>query len=110
MAVRTKQLATGTITNANATLYTAAADETTILKYVTLFNPSATTATRVRVRLVTPGGTRLLFFPNMAAQEMLRHDVWVVMNPGDAIDGFSALAANNVEYTLSGTELEGVAD
>lgn len=110
MAVRTKQLAEGTFTNSNVTIYTCPTGETTIVKYVTLFNPSASTATTVRVRLVTAGGARTFIRQEIPIQTAVRIDSWLVMEPGDTIDALATAAGINVEYTLSGAELEGVAD
>lgn len=110
MGVRTKQLGQGVFANANTTLCTAAAGETVIVKFVTLYNPSTTTATVVRLRAVIGASQRIVWRESLAAQEARQIDLWLVLQPGDSLDAFSVLAANNVEYTVSGTELEGVAD
>jgi hypothetical protein len=110
MAVRTKRLAAGSFNTATVSPYTVPVDETAILKYLTLHNPSATTAATVTSRVSVSGSQRTWLVVTLAAGEARQFDIWMVLMPTESIQLVSSLAGNNIAYVLSGTELEGVAD
>lgn len=109
MAVRSKRLAGGSFNTVTATVYTAPDGETAILKYLTLHNPGAA-ASVVTSRMVVGGSPRTWFKRSLAADEAIQLDLWACLQPGEAITFIASLAGTNIAYTLSGTELEGVAD
>jgi hypothetical protein len=111
MAVRTKQLASGRSTSATpAVVYTVPAGETAIVKSWNLFNINATTGTLVQILVDTATNNQTVYTEiNMAARTRVAELAWLVLPPGAEI-AISNSAAVGVNFWISGTELEGVAD
>jgi hypothetical protein len=110
VAVRTKQLANGVATTTLTTVYTVPAGETCILKSLAAYNPTGGATTALFLRAVIGGNNRgLLLLPGMAANSSLYGEVWIVLMAGDSLQ-ISATPSSAVQFVLSGTELEGVAD
>jgi hypothetical protein len=111
VAVRTKRLASGRITTATATVvYTCPTGETAIVKQIWLFNVNATVSNEVGVLfdLATNAQTPL-WEDTLVAREGLWLDLWTVLLPGDRI-GLKTSVAGGINFLVSGTELEGLAD
>jgi len=111
MPVRTKLLASGRSTSATATVvYTVPADETCILKWIRLANVSASTSSEVIIAIDTAANNLTTYQRvTLAAQTGIGIELWQVLQPGMEI-AISNVAAVGVNYWLSGSELEGVAD
>jgi len=111
MAVRTKLLASGRNTSATAVVvYTVPLLETAIVKQIVLFNINTTTATTLQLLMDTAANNQTVWAElAMASRLHLRLDMWQVLQPGMEI-ALANTAAVGVNYWISGTELEGVAD
>jgi len=111
MPVRTKLLASGRSSSATSSVvYTVPTDETCIWKFLRLANVSATTSTEVIVAVDTAANNQTTYLRHtLAAQTGAMFDLWQVLQPGMEI-AISNVAAVGVNYWLSGSELEGVAD
>lgn len=111
MAVRTKSLATGRLaTSSVVSVYVAEADETTIVKEIRVTNLS-TSATAV-VSVLSDAGAfadTLVYEVTLAARGSDRRELWWVLKPGMEIS-LQGPGTPAVNYWISGTELEGVAD
>lgn len=111
MAVRTKRLGSGSFNTSTVTVYTCPDGETAIVKYLTFHNPGASASTvTCRMEPSGSGSPRTFLRYSLAADEAKQFDTWLVLEPGDALKYIATLAGTNVAYTISGTELEGVAD
>lgn len=111
MAVRTKQLASGRSTSSTATVvYTVPAGETAIVKAIDICNINGTTATEV-VIACDAGAFNVTAYARIGLSALgFQHlERWLVLPP-DAEISIHNSAAVNVNYWISGTELEGVAD
>lgn len=111
MAVRTKRLASGRITTATATvIYTCPAAETAIVKQIWLFNVNASTPNEVGVLFDVASNAQTPFWEDTLVQrEGIWLDIWTVLLPGDRL-GLKCSVAGGVNFLVSGTELEGLAD
>jgi len=111
MAVRTKQLAAGRVTTTTAVgVYTTPDGETTILKSVAVQNLNTGTATVLILLATVPGiGVSTLARIPLAALESVYLDRWIVLQPAQVLQ-LQLTVAVGVNFWLSGTELEGVAD
>lgn len=111
MAVRTKLLTSGRQTSSTAsTIYTVPASETCILKSIVLCNINASTTTTIALSVDTASNDKTLFWEEgMMARKTLVIEPYLVLPPGFEI-ALSNSASVGVNYWLSGSELEGVAD
>lgn len=111
MAVRTKQLASGRrVDNTLGVVYTVPADETAIVKTVRLVNLSTSTAAVVIVAMDAGAFDNTLWLEqSIGPRAYIEVLTWTVLPPGAtiAVQGPGTPAVN---YWISGTELEGVAD
>lgn len=107
MGVRTKQLAATQVGTGGVVLYTCPADETCIVKYVTTHNVAALSNQFV-LQILVQGSFRNVLSEAVAAGAVGRWDLWLVLKPGDQLRAVAAVASHWT--TVSGTELEGVAD
>lgn len=111
MAVRTKRLASGRkSTTGTTTIYTCPASETAIVKRITLWNVNATTNNLVTVVADVEGvALTTIWQQNFPASSGVDLEVWWVLGPADRL-GLNLSTAIGLNYLISGTELEGVAD
>jgi len=113
MTVRSKQLVgTVNLTTASQSLYTVQSGETTLVKYVVVYNRHATNAATITLgRGSSAGNTNNGTFlrESIGPFEAKRWDVWLALPAGAQI---SAIASANTSLSVSlyGAELEGVAD
>lgn len=110
MPVRTKRLAAGISGAAGAfgVVYTCPANETTIVKEVMLSNALVVSSRFILNATAGAAAVTVIDMPTSAGQAW-RETMWFVMQPGDTLSVYSAVAAA-VRYWISGTQLEGVAD
>lgn len=111
MAVRTKRLASGRVSvDTSVVLYTCPAGETCIIKSITLFNVNSSVANVVAIlhdlgsNLQTP-----TWEDTIAARKSFYLERWQVLLPGERL-GLKCSVAGGINYLVSGTELEGLAD
>lgn len=110
MAVRTKQLANGVATTTLTTIYTCPAGETCIVKEIHFYNPVGGATTALFFRALIGGNARGVFIQSgLAANTGSWVDMWLVLQAGDQLQ-VSATPSSAVQFIVSGTELEGVAD
>jgi hypothetical protein len=111
VAVRTKQLASGRMVDAVlTTVYNVPVGETAIVKHIDACNLSNSATAKVTLAMDVTGFDRTLFHEEtLAARGSLHLDTWLVLPPGAeiAVQGPGTPAIN---FWISGTELEGVAD
>lgn len=111
MAVRTKLLASGRRTDSSlATVYTVPEGETCIVKRIVIVNLSTTTSATYLIAMDAGAFDNTLWREEgLAARKSADIDTWQVLPPGStiAIQGPGTPAIN---FWISGTELEGVAD
>jgi len=111
MPVRTKLLAAGRVSTATTTVvYTVPAGETAILKSIKLANVNTTTAVTAVILMDAGAFNQTIFqrhFLDANTDDYV--DLWVVCPPGCEI-AILLNTAIGVNFWLSGTELEGVAD
>lgn len=99
--VTNKRLAAGTLSNSNATLYTAPASTTTIVKSLALCN---TTAAAVTVTLKL-NGIEIMAGKSLAANETyMLSSLDQIIGAAELIEG-SASAAASIKYYISGKEV-----
>lgn len=110
MPVRTKQLALASITlvATYATIYTAPAGETVIVKEVAVYFGAAGT-NRIQVAVLSGGVVVPIVDRTMPQTSMVRDAQWTVLKAGDQLQTWGAVA-NAGKVIVSGAELEGVAD
>lgn len=111
MAVRTKLLASGRLASTSTVvIYTTPADETTIVKRLNIGNAS-TTDTRIITVGADATGFNQTFFAEftVGTRGFIDHDLWLVLPPGFEFT-LRSDGTTNINYWLSGTQLEGVAD
>jgi hypothetical protein len=111
VAVRTKRLASGRKSDSGTTvLYTCPAQETAIVKRITLYNLNTTTNNFISIILnLGAFAQTIIWQQNFPASSGVDLDVWWVLGPGDII-GLNQTTAIGTNFLISGTELEGVAD
>jgi len=111
MAVRTKLLASGRSTSStSAVIYTVPADETAIIKSILLCNINASTTTTIALAVDTAANDKTLAWEEgLIARKSLLIEPYLVLQPGMEL-ALSNSASVGVNYWVSGTELEGVAD
>jgi hypothetical protein len=108
--VRSKRLYVGPSVGAGsfATVYTAPADETVILKHLVATCTSSASSSGF-LELTSGAIAVTLFAATNVFPFVHREHLWVVMQPGDLLRVWQS-AASAWSWVLSGTELEGVAD
>lgn len=111
MAIRTKLLAGGRTTSTSAVvIYTCPDGETAILKSLHLQNLNLTTNVEVIILMDAGAFDKTTFERfNVPASAHVAREWWVVLPAGAEI-GLQLSVSQGVNYWLSGTELEGVAD
>lgn len=111
MAVRSKLLGSGRATGpVTATIYTCPAGETAILKWLTVVNINASTATSVLLLMDAAGADKTRYHTfQLDPQKEAHLDLWQILDPTMEV-AIQVVAAVGVNYWLSGTELEGAAD
>lgn len=111
MPVRTKLLASGRLTTSSLVLvYTVPTGETTIVKRLVLANLSTSASALVTVAMDATGFDRTMWLEDtLQSRKTINMETWQVLAPGFeiALQGPGTPAVN---YWISGTELEGVAD
>jgi len=103
MAAINKRLASGTLSDTNATLYTApsASGAITVIKSLTLCNIAATAVT-VTLKL---DGTEIISGKSLAANETyMLSQMDQIIEAGDLIEGLASAAAA-IKYYISGKEI-----
>lgn len=114
MAVRTKQLALPVLltTAGGATIYTVPANETAILKTLTIVNGNAAAQT-LDVAIGDPSpdidNHYVMWNVPVPAAQSVQVQTWIVMLPGQRLWVVASLG-NALVVGAFGTELEGVAD
>lgn len=109
MAVRTKSLVSTLLTSSLVTKYTCPANETTIAKWLAIYNPNGVTRT-ITITAGDPGAPRRTILREaIPTLEARRFDLWLVLQPTWIVE-MQQDAGSDVQVTLSGTQLEGVAD
>jgi len=111
VAVRTKLLAAGRRTDSTlATVYTVPAGETAIVKEVTVTNLSGSASALVTIALDAGAFDNTLWMEFVIAPRVFRREsMWMVV-PAGATIGVQGPGTPNINFWISGTELEGVAD
>lgn len=111
MPVRTKLLTSGRSSSSTASvIYTVPADETAIIKDILLCNINASTTTTIALAADTAANDKtLLWEEGLVARKTLHIVLWLVLLPGYELT-LSNAASVGVNFWVSGTELEGVAD
>lgn len=101
MAITDKRLCKGTLGNSNATLYTAPAGTTVIVKALTLCNYSSSAATAT----IKFDGTEVIATHSIAAYDTITIPfIDQILDPEELIEG-SAGTASSINYYISGKEV-----
>lgn len=111
MAVRTKLLAAGRLsTTTTVTVYTTPADETAIVKRLHIANVSATDTRTITAGADVPGFDKTFYWEDtLMPRKSVDVETWLVLPPGYEFT-LRSDGTTSVNYWISGTELEGVAD
>lgn len=111
MAVRTKLLASGRSSSSTpSTIYTVPTAETAIIKSIVLMNINASTTTTITLGVDTAANDKTAFWEEgIIARKTLVIEPYLVLPPGYEVN-LSNSASVGVNFWVSGTELEGVAD
>lgn len=111
MAVRTKLLASGRLSSTTTTtVYTCPSAETAIMKRIHIANVSTTDTRIITVGADATGFDKTFYSEHtLAPRASIDLETWLVLLP-DMEFTLRSDGTTSVNYWLSGTELEGVAD
>jgi len=107
VAVRTKTLATGTLTGDGSThtLFTVPSGKTVIVKDIRIWaGYGANGVCRIQV---ASGPAVSVIDQGLAYLDVLKVEGFIVLEPGDEMTGLAT--TNDLRYHISGAELDGVA-